>query len=62
MDVPFWDVVVLTTADEDQKDAYLAQIQDKLKRKEIPSGVEYHVISDPPGVKVGKNPISRRMV
>ena len=53
--VAFWDVVVLTTADEDQKEAYELQITEKLNRKELPLGIPYHVYSDPPGPKAGKN-------
>ncbi|KAI1889322.1 hypothetical protein AGOR_G00178040 [Albula goreensis] len=49
----FWDLVVVTAADEDQKEAYELQISDKLRRKEVPLGVPYHVFSDPPGPKIG---------
>lgn len=55
-DVPpgaFWDLVVVTAADESQKVAYELQITDKVSRKELPLGVDYKVFSDPPGVKVG---------
>ena len=51
--VPFWDIVVLTTADEDQKVAYELQIKEKLKRHELPAGIPYHVYADPPGPKAG---------
>ncbi|KAK3576413.1 hypothetical protein CHS0354_026750 [Potamilus streckersoni] len=53
LDGPFWDVVVITAADEDQKDVYVKQIEQKLSRKELPLGVPYFVISDPPGPKLG---------
>ncbi|KAK2166160.1 hypothetical protein LSH36_41g11007 [Paralvinella palmiformis] len=50
---PFWDAVVLTTADDDQKVAFEHQIEQKLKRKEIPLGIPYLVFSDPPGPRAG---------
>ncbi|KAL2089958.1 hypothetical protein ACEWY4_014646 [Coilia grayii] len=49
----FWDLVVLTAVDEDQKVAYELQIKEKLGRKELPLGVPYHVFADPPGSKIG---------
>ena len=49
----FWDVVVLTASDNEQKLAYEMQIAGKLHRREIPQGVDYLVISDPPGPKIG---------
>ncbi|KAK6484629.1 fucose-1-phosphate guanylyltransferase [Huso huso] len=50
----FWDIVVMTAADEKQKLAYEQQIAEKLRRKELPLWVQYHVFADPPGVKIGK--------
>ncbi|GAB1608875.1 fucose-1-phosphate guanylyltransferase-like, partial [Argonauta hians] len=50
---PFWEAVVITTADEDQKQGFQLQIKAKHERKELPSNLEIHVISDPPGVKLG---------
>ncbi|XP_038601013.1 fucose-1-phosphate guanylyltransferase [Tachyglossus aculeatus] len=49
----FWDVVVLTAADEKQEFAYEQQLSSKLKRKELPLGVHYHVFADPAGTKIG---------
>lgn len=49
----FWDVVVATAVDESQKDAYELQIKDKIQRKELPLGIDYKVVSDPPGFKIG---------
>lgn len=49
----FWDLVVLTAVDEDQKFAYELQIKEKLGRKELPFGLPYHVFADPPGSKIG---------
>ncbi|XP_029644414.1 fucose-1-phosphate guanylyltransferase-like [Octopus sinensis] len=50
---PFWDAVVITTADKDQKQGYQLQIEAKRKRNELPLNLEIHVITDPPGVKLG---------
>lgn len=49
----FWDIVVLTAADEKQELAYKQQLSEKLKRKELPLGVQYHVFVDPAGAKIG---------
>ncbi|XP_043316896.1 fucose-1-phosphate guanylyltransferase isoform X1 [Cervus elaphus] len=49
----FWDIVVLTAANEKQKLAYKQQLSEKLKKKELPLGVQYHVFADPPGAKIG---------
>lgn len=49
----FWDVVVLTASDEDQQKAYEMQIELKLERRELPTGVDYKVYADPPGPKIG---------
>lgn len=51
----FWDVVVLTAVDEDQRGAYELQITEKVKRKELPSGAHYRIFSDPPGCKIGRS-------
>lgn len=49
----FWDIVVITAADEKQKLAYKQQLSEKLKKKELPLGVQYHVFADPSGAKIG---------
>lgn len=49
----FWDVVVVTSIDENQRDAYELQIREKIERKELPLGIDYKVFSDPPGSKIG---------
>uniref|UniRef100_A0A3Q4A8H1 GDP-fucose pyrophosphorylase domain-containing protein n=1 Tax=Mola mola TaxID=94237 RepID=A0A3Q4A8H1_MOLML len=49
----FWDVVVLTAVDADQREAYELQVRQKVDRKELPRGVHYKVFSDPPGYKIG---------
>ncbi|XP_024114555.1 fucose-1-phosphate guanylyltransferase [Oryzias melastigma] len=49
----FWDVVVVTAVDGGQKDAYEAQIREKIHRGELPLGTTYRVFSDPPGPKIG---------
>lgn len=50
----FWDVVVLTAVDADQREAYELQVRQKVDRKELPRGVHYKVFSDPPGYKIGE--------
>lgn len=50
----FWDVVVITAVDKKQEIAYQKQLSEKLKRKELPLGVDYHVFADPPGPKIGR--------
>lgn len=49
----FWDVVVLTAMDQDQREAYELQITEKMKKKVLPCGVDYKIFSDPPGFKIG---------
>ncbi|GAB1288264.1 Fucose-1-phosphate guanylyltransferase [Apodemus speciosus] len=49
----FWDVVAITAADEKQELAYKQQLSEKLKKKELPLGVQYHVFPDPAGTKIG---------
>ncbi|XP_062993499.1 fucose-1-phosphate guanylyltransferase [Elgaria multicarinata webbii] len=49
----FWDIVVITAVDKKQEIAYQQQLSEKLKRKELPLGVHYHVFVDPPGPKIG---------
>ncbi|XP_013403630.1 fucose-1-phosphate guanylyltransferase isoform X2 [Lingula anatina] len=51
--IAFWDIVVITAADEEQKKAYELQLYGKLQRNEIPKGIPYHVYADPPGYKLG---------
>ncbi|XP_064404447.1 fucose-1-phosphate guanylyltransferase-like [Halichondria panicea] len=51
--VPFWDLVVLTAGNEEQKKSFQEQIEIKTKRKEIPTSVRYLVFCDPPGAKIG---------
>lgn len=49
----FWNVVVVTAVDENQRLAYELQIKEKVERKEVPLGIHYKVFSDPPGCKIG---------
>ena len=58
----FWDVVVLTASDDDQKLAYETQVTGKLRRREIPRGVDYLVFADPPGPKIGCGGATMRAV
>lgn len=54
INIPFWDIIVLTAADEEQQRAYETQLQSKLARKELPvDGLKYHVFHDPVGPKIG---------
>eukprot|EP01064_Diplonema_japonicum_P006871 TRINITY_DN14699_c0_g1_i1.p1 TRINITY_DN14699_c0_g1~~TRINITY_DN14699_c0_g1_i1.p1 ORF type:complete len:546 (+),score=132.55 TRINITY_DN14699_c0_g1_i1:51-1688(+) len=49
----FFDVVVITSADEEQTTTFKMNIDSMLEQQRIPSQTEYHVIPDPPGRKVG---------
>jgi len=49
----FWDVVVVTAVDEEQHSFYTHQLNEKRKQNQIPTNIRYHVISDPPGTKIG---------
>ncbi|KAF6344918.1 hypothetical protein mRhiFer1_010282 [Rhinolophus ferrumequinum] len=49
----FWDIVAITAADEKQELAYKQQLSEKLKKRELPLGVQYHVFVDPAGAKIG---------
>lgn len=49
----FWDIVAITAADEKQELAYKQQLSEKLKKKELPLGVQYLVFVDPAGAKIG---------
>lgn len=49
----FWDIVAITAADEKQELAYKQQLSEKLEKKELPLGVQYHVFVDPAGAKIG---------
>jgi fucose-1-phosphate guanylyltransferase len=53
LDSTFWDVVVLTAADEAQKNVYEKQLKYKYERQELPVNVEIIVVADPPGPKIG---------
>ena len=48
-----WSVVVITTANEAQKDAFEQQIHDKLHHNELPLDLPIHVLADPPGPRIG---------
>ena len=53
--IPFWDLVVLSAADEDQRTAFQMQLDEKIKRGHLPLGVEYLTFADPGTAKIGKN-------
>ena len=48
-----WTAVVITTADEAQRHAFEQQIRDKHDRSELPLDLPIHVVSDPPGPRIG---------
>nr|KAG5711582.1 hypothetical protein BaRGS_016764 [Batillaria attramentaria] len=48
-----WDVVAITTADDAQREAFQLQLDDKFARNELPLDLPIHVISDPPGPRIG---------
>ncbi|XP_014748037.1 PREDICTED: fucose-1-phosphate guanylyltransferase [Sturnus vulgaris] len=48
-----WDAVVLTAADAEQASAFREQLQEKLRRGQLPGGVRYLVCADPPGPRIG---------
>ncbi|KAG0380872.1 hypothetical protein BGX24_003733 [Mortierella sp. AD032] len=50
---PFWDIVVVTAGDEQQKLCYQRRIDQKLAEGSIPSRARYLVIEDPPNSKIG---------
>ncbi|KAG0219816.1 hypothetical protein BGX31_011156 [Mortierella sp. GBA43] len=49
----FWDVVVVTAGDTQQRLVYERRIDQELHTKRIPSRAKYHVIEDPPNSKIG---------
>lgn len=49
----FWDVIVITAADDVQKQAFEDQIHSKLSCGELPLSPEYIVVADPPRFKIG---------
>ncbi|XP_041485711.1 fucose-1-phosphate guanylyltransferase-like [Lytechinus variegatus] len=53
INIPYWDIVVITAGDEDQKNAYDLQLKEKLARQQLPLGTKYHVLKDPGDVKIG---------
>ncbi len=44
----FWDIVVLTAGNEEQKKVFQEQIDVKIKRKEVPTSVRYAVHTSRP--------------
>mmetsp|Transcript_20935 Transcript_20935/g.69896 ORF Transcript_20935/g.69896 Transcript_20935/m.69896 type:complete len:578 (-) Transcript_20935:37-1770(-) len=52
-DMKFFDAVVITASDEEQAKIYEEQLQWRKQLKSIPSRPHYHVLHDPPGVKIG---------
>ncbi|KAF9984654.1 hypothetical protein BGZ65_012953, partial [Modicella reniformis] len=50
---PFWDVVVITAGDAQQRLVYKRRIDQELDCGRIPPQAKYHVIDDPPNSKIG---------
>ncbi|KAF9908340.1 hypothetical protein EC991_009892 [Linnemannia zychae] len=50
---PFWDIVVITAGDHQQKHCYQRRVDQKLAEGAIPSRARYLVIQDPPKSKIG---------
>uniref|UniRef100_A0A8C5T7L5 Fucose-1-phosphate guanylyltransferase n=1 Tax=Malurus cyaneus samueli TaxID=2593467 RepID=A0A8C5T7L5_9PASS len=48
-----WDAVLLTAADTAQAGAFREQLEEKLRRGELPRGIRYLVCADPPGPRIG---------
>jgi len=51
--IGFWDVVVITAADDEQAEIYREQVRWRQELGQIPSSCTYHVVPDPPGCKIG---------
>ncbi|GFS12121.1 fucose-1-phosphate guanylyltransferase [Elysia marginata] len=49
----FWDVVLITTADKPQQEAFGLQVEEKRNRNELPLDLPIHIVSDPPGIRIG---------
>ncbi|GFO47580.1 fucose-1-phosphate guanylyltransferase [Plakobranchus ocellatus] len=49
----FWDVVLITTADKPQQEAFELQVEEKRNRRELPTDLPIHIVSDPPGIRIG---------
>ena len=48
-----WDYVILTASNEEQADAYQAQIDARLAAGRLPKETRYRVLPDPDGQRVG---------
>lgn len=49
----FWDAVLITAADDGQAGIFRDQLSSRLELGYLPTSTQYHVISDPPGPKIG---------
>ncbi|KAG0052867.1 hypothetical protein BGZ83_002014 [Gryganskiella cystojenkinii] len=50
---PFWDIIVVTAGDLQQRLFYQHQIDLKLERGQIPRRAKYHIVDDPPNSRIG---------
>lgn len=48
-----WDYIILTASNEEQAATYRFQIEKRLKNDELPKSVNYAVLSDPDGKRIG---------
>lgn len=49
----FWDCVVISASDEKQRECFQQQLDEKLKKGDIPKTAQYLVVADCPGVALG---------
>ena len=48
-----WECIVITAADAEQKKCFEEQLKSKVASKDLPSQLNYMIISDPPGPVLG---------
>jgi hypothetical protein len=53
LDDAFWDCVVISAGDEEQRECFKQQLDEKLANGEIPRATNYLVIADCPGYALG---------
>ncbi len=46
-------MIVLSAADDDQKVAFQMQVEEKIRKQELPVNVTYHTFADPGTAKIG---------
>ena len=58
----YWDSVIITAVNDEQKRVYEKQLEQKFARKELPLGVPFDVIADPEGPKLGKHDLTHDII